>query len=182
MVEPPANTVQKVKYKIIIREEETRRKKRQSISICRGTIFNPRNWNYGPVKSRNNCYNYATNIITNTFAQPGTGGGKRHETFTAESVYRACLRDGLVPIPERSPYSIPRVRRYCLMALVIWPNEDFHFLRRDLNGFWTQKNGRGPPRNYDDSRRPISDPRKCNNGPYKVFAGFLGCHPNIRIR
>ena len=180
-VKPP---VPKVQYKIIIREEETRRKKRQAVRrpICRGTIFNPRNWDYGAVRRRNNCYNYATNIITNTFAQPGRGADKRHTSYAAEDVYRACLHDGLVPIRERSSRRIPGARGFCLIALVIWPGEDFHFLRMDLNGYWSQKNGRGPVRNYDDSRRPIRDPRYCNRGPYKVFAGFLGVHPYIRIR
>ena len=183
--ELPGQTIQTVHYNIVVRKEDRRRKKRQAAAsrgVCRGTIFNPRNWNYRPVQRRNNCYNYATNIITNTFAQPGRASGQRHSAFTAENVYSACLRDGLVPIRERSPTRIPRGRGYCVIALVIWPGEDFHFLRLDLNGYWSQKNGRGPARNYDDSRRPIQDPRYANRGPYRVFAGFLGVHPNIRIR
>lgn len=172
----PTKTIQ---YKIVIRKED-RRKKRQA--VCRGTIFNPRNWNYQPVQRRNNCYNYATNIITNTFAQPGRGSGQRHSAFTAENVYSACLRDGLVPIREVSSTRIPQARGYCVIALVIWPGEDFHFLRMDLNGYWSQKNGRGPARNYDDSNNPISDPRYSDRGPYSVFAGFLGVHGGITIR
>jgi len=46
-----------------------KRKKRQVFTCSVG--FNPGNWNYQPVQRRNNCYNYATNIQTNTFAQPG---------------------------------------------------------------------------------------------------------------
>ena len=177
-------TVQKLRYEIVIRREERRRKKRQAAhrAFCRGTIFIPRNWNYQPVQRRNNCYNYATNIITNTFAQPGKASGQRHSRFKTENVYSACLRDGLVPIRETSPFIIPRARGYCIIALVIWPGEDFHFLRLDLNGYWSQKSGRGPARNYDNSRRPIRDPRYCNRGPYNVFGGFLGCHPGIRIK
>ena len=162
-----------------------RREKRQAATreICRGSIFIPDNWNYQPVQRRNNCYNYACNTITNTFAQPGKWGGQRHSRFEASNVYRACLRDGLVPIREMSRYRLPRPPRgYCLIALFIWPGEDFHFIRRDLNGYWSQKNGKGRARNYDNGLRPIRDPRFGMMGPYRVFAGFLGVHPGVRIR
>ena len=177
----PTKTVQ---HSIVVKIEDRRRRKRQAVGRgrCRGTIFNPANWNYPAVQGRNNCYNYATNIVTNTFAQPGRYSGRRHSAFTAENVYSACLRDGLVPIRETSPRVLPPSGPYCLIALVIWPGEDFHFLRMDINRFWSQKNGRGPARNYDDSNNPISDPRYANLGPYTVFAGFLGVHEGITIR
>lgn len=38
--------------------------------------FNPSKWNNDlHVRRNNNCYNYAKNKITNTFAQPGRGSG-----------------------------------------------------------------------------------------------------------
>ena len=172
-----------MQHKIVVRIEDKKRKKRQARGrVCRGTIFNPSNWNYRAVQRRNNCYNYATNIVTNTFAQPGRGSGQKLSAFTAENVYSACLRDGLVPIMERSPRRLPSSGRYCLIALVIWPGEDFHFLRMDINGFWSQKNGKGPARNYDDNNNPMRDPRFANLGPYRIFAGFLGTHRGITIR
>ena len=183
----PRMRVPPVWYNIGFRGKRSRhtRQKRQAVrrALCRGTIFIPRNWNYQPVQRNNNCYNYATNTITNTFAQPGKASGQRHSSrYTNGNVYRATLRDGLVPIRERSSIRSHRVRGYCLIALVIWPGEDFHFLRMDVNGYWSQKSGRGPARNYDNSRRPIRDPRYANLGPYRVFAGFLGVHPGIRIQ
>ena len=161
-----------------------RRAKRQAATreMCRGTLFIPSNWNYDPVQRRNNCYNYACNTITNTFAQPGKWGGQRHSRMEASNVYRACLRDGLVPIRATSRYRVPRPRGYCLIALFIWPGEDFHFVRRDFNGYWSQKNGKGRARNYDNALRPMRDPRFSMMGPYQVFAGFLGVHPGVRIR
>ena len=171
-----------VQYQIVIRKEDKRRRKRQARRGCPGRVFNPAQWNYQPVQRRNNCYNYATNIRTDTFAQPGRGSGQRHSAHTAENVYSACLRDGLIPIRELSSRQIPSGGRYCVIALVIWPGEDFHFMRMDADGLWSQKNGRGPARNYDDSNNPISDPRYCDRGPYSVFAGFLGVHRGITIR
>lgn len=38
---------------------------------CRIPRFDPEKWNAPPTIRRNNCYNYATDIQTDTFAQPG---------------------------------------------------------------------------------------------------------------
>jgi hypothetical protein len=55
--------------KIKIKQIFGGRRKRQA-GLC-SVSFQPENWNYAPVQRQNNCYNYATNIQTNTFAQPG---------------------------------------------------------------------------------------------------------------
>ena len=39
--------------------------------------FNPNFWNVSPVEANNNCYNYATNRRTDTFAQPGRAAGQQ---------------------------------------------------------------------------------------------------------
>jgi hypothetical protein len=45
-------------------------------SILAVPPFNPGKWNNNPTILRNNnCYNYANDKITNTFAQPGRGSG-----------------------------------------------------------------------------------------------------------
>jgi len=145
------------------------RKKRQANGggTC-STSFMPENWNYAPVQRRNNCYNYATNRQTNTFAQPGRASGMRYQRTTARDVYAATIRDGLTPLTS------PNAGRGCLIALIIWPGEDYHFLRLDNDGYWSQKSGRTRARNTDDSGNLIRDPRRSDNGPYRVFAGWLG--------
>lgn len=149
------------------------RKKRQA-SVC-STSFQPENWNYPPVQRQNNCYNYATNLQTNTFAQPGRASGQRYTRTAAAEVYQATLRDGLTPL------SGPDAGSQCLIALVIWPGEDYHFYRLDNNGYWSHKSGRTEARNVDDSGNLITDPRTCDRGPYQVFAGWLGVGPFVNI-
>ncbi|KAH3813599.1 uncharacterized protein LOC127836350 [Dreissena polymorpha] len=159
---------------VSIRQHFLVRRKRQA-QMC-ATRFAPENWNYASVQRRNNCYNYATNMQTNTFAQPGRASGRRYTQTTPQDVYAASLRDGLTPL------SIPDAGRECLIALVIWPGEDYHYLRLDNDGTWSQKSGRTRARNTDDSGFTITDPRMADTGPYTVFAGFLGVGPNANIR
>ncbi|XP_045200620.2 uncharacterized protein LOC123554486 [Mercenaria mercenaria] len=158
----------------IVIKQRLYRKKRQA-RVC-STRFQPENWNYGQVQRRNNCYNYATNIRTDTFAQPGRASGQRYRITQAGPVYAATLRDGLTPLNG------PDAGSECLIALVIWPGEDYHFLRLDNNGYWSQKSGRTEARNVDDSGDLITDPRTCDRGPYTVFAGWLGVGPRASIR
>ena len=44
--------------------------------FCPKTVWEPSKWNdHGTVQYNNNCYNYASNLRTNTFAQPGRAHG-----------------------------------------------------------------------------------------------------------
>jgi len=145
--------------------------------------YNPGFWNNDPnIRSRNNCYNYASNKRTDTFAQPGRGAGSMYKTITCAEVTRAALADGLrrryscFPDSERPRY---------LVALVIAPGPgfvDFHWYRKMKEGFWAHKPGGTVVRNVDNSGRLISDPATCNRGPYTQFCGyFYTClHQKIR--
>jgi hypothetical protein len=70
------------------------------------------------------------------------------------------------------------------IALVVDQSDDYHFLRQDKNGFWSQKSGARPVTNLDASKHEIWDPQLCdlnysrNEGVlnYDVFCGFL-CIP-----
>ena len=58
--------------------------------------FGPFLWNNVPnSRRRNNCYNYANIQITNTFAQPGRGGGQIFISLDGNSVRDAAILDGL---------------------------------------------------------------------------------------
>ena len=58
--------------------------------------YNPafRNGNAN-TRLNNNCYNYANDRITNTFAQPGRGGRQIFNQLNGASVRDASIRDGL---------------------------------------------------------------------------------------
>ena len=95
----------------------------------------PSEWNGNRARLlRNNCYNYANDIPTNTRAQPGRGYARalgipyRHVALNAAAVRRAAVRDGLrvvnVRRPPQGPFAqnpLPRVPNgpRHLVALVV---------------------------------------------------------------
>ena len=136
--------------------------------------YNPGWWNAdASIRQRNNCYNYATNKRTDTFAQPGRGCGRMYTAITCPEMTRAALCDGLhrrfvcFPDSEKPRY---------LVALVVAPGPgfvDFHWYRKQKEGFWGHKPGGTAVRNVDNSGRVITDPQTCNRGPYTQFCGYF---------
>ncbi len=55
-------------------------------------------------RRNNNCYNYANYKITNSYAQPGRGGGQIFIGLNGTAVRDAAIRDGLV---ESTPIAGP---------------------------------------------------------------------------
>jgi hypothetical protein len=144
--------------------------------------YNPGFWNNdATVRTRNNCYNYASNKRTNTFAQPGRGSGHIYTAITCPAVSKAALSDGLhqrfvcFPDSEKPRY---------LVALVVAPGPgfvDFHWYRKNSEGFWSHKPGGTAVRNVDNSNRIITDPATCNRGPYTQFCGYFYTCKSQRI-
>ena len=140
--------------------------------------FNPAFWNNDSyTRQHNNCYNYASNWRTNTFAQPGRGSGHMYTAVTCPAVTLAALSDGMhhrfdcFPDGEK-----PRF----LVAMVVSPGPgfvDYHWYRKHQGGFWGHKPGPSYARNVDESNNVIADPQFCNRGPYTQFCGyFYGCN------
>jgi hypothetical protein len=140
---------------------------RCTIELCR---FNPAFWNRPEVIRRNNCYNYATNRRTDTFAQPGRGAGQMYGSLTCAEVMRAALADGChrrfdcFPDGEKPRW---------LMALVVAPGRDYHWYRFHSERFWGHKPGGTAARNTDNSGRVIANPEVCDRGMYTDFCGYL---------
>lgn len=145
--------------------------------------YNPGFWNNNAqILRNNNCYNYASNKRTDTFAQPGRGSGQIYSAITCAAVSQAAMRDGLhrrfVCFP---PAEAPRY----LVALVVAPGPgfvDFHWYRKNKEGFWSHKPGGTAARNVDNSGRLISDPANCDRGPYTQFCGYFYTCRSQRIR
>lgn len=133
--------------------------------------YNPLKWNIPSVQPFNNCYNYANDHITNTFAQPGRAHGKMYTALSCPSVEPAAQADGLKPAPNFSHPLPPRHGWY--VALVIWPGVDYHWYRQDNVGCWSHKPGSTPARNTDNSGHHITDPKTCNRGNYTVFCSYM---------
>jgi len=133
--------------------------------------YNPSAWNIPTIQPYNNCYNYANNNPTNTFAQPGRAHGAMASTMACPDVATAAQADGLVSSAGFAAPLGPGQGWY--VALVVWPGMDYHWYRQDHAGCWSHKPGSTAVRNVDNAGNPIADPAKCDRGPYTQFCGYM---------
>ena len=163
----------------------------QPSSACFAASYEPEKWNStstreSPVQSANNCYNYANNQPTFTFAQPGRAHGLdlAPENFYVSQLKNAAIQDGLTFLGVETPstsYSCPDGGSLVYMAYS--PGEDYHWYRRDTNGMWSHKPGSTPATNEDRSGNPIYDPLDADRGEYQYTVGFFcTCGGNAAIR
>jgi hypothetical protein len=123
-------------------------------------------WNGASYVYYNNCYNYASNYRSNTFAQPGLHAGYSLPfPPTCANVRTGCLADGWTDVCQAS--------NNLTVCLVIWPGNDFHFYRLCINGRWCHKPGHTPARNTDDSGNIITNPQTADRGPYTTFCEYF---------
>jgi len=144
--------------------------------------YDPGKWNNNPTILRhNNCYNYANDKITNTFAQPGRGSGSVGPyPPSCPSTGAAAQRDGQIPIP--SPDVTPAEGQIVALVVSTTPGFlDYHWYRRDNNNMWSHKPGGTPARNTDNAGRAIANPQMCDRGPYNLFCGWYNSIP-VRTR
>ncbi|HLL75091.1 MAG TPA: hypothetical protein VK421_07470 [Pyrinomonadaceae bacterium] len=144
-------------------------------------LYEPNWWNdAGQKQFNNNCYNYATNYRSDTFAQPGQAAGAMYTSLTCASVLPAAVADALEDSPGANN-KCPAEGH--LVALVIAPGWDFHWYRKGRNGFWSHKPGSTAVTNQDNSGNLIPDPRTANRGPYTDFCTFMVVkHGHIKIQ
>lgn len=145
--------------------------------------YNPGFWNNNlTILRNNNCYNYASNKRTDTFAQPGRGCGQMYTAINCAEVTRAALCDGLHRRYDCFPAS--EAPRY-LVALVIAPGpgfNDFHWYRLMREGYWAHKPGGTPVRNVDNSGKVIYNPQTCDRDGYTIFCGYFYTCRSQKIR
>jgi hypothetical protein len=147
--------------------------------------YEPRTWNDNDaIRWNNNCYNYACNMQTGTFAQPGRATGQTYpRPIDCIGVDRGARSDGLRSIDCARGCGC----RDCChqVALVVAPSEeynDYHWYRLDRNGRWSHKPGHTAATNLDSSGNLITDPRTADRGPYTVFCGcFCVCEGQVTI-
>lgn len=151
----------------------------QPVPSCQilNTKYNPGFWNVPSVQYYNNCYNYAMNDRTDTFAQPGRISGQMYAALTCAEVGAAADRDGCKSSCKG------RVKK---VALVVWPGWDYHWYRRQLEGFWGHKPGGTAARNTDNSNRVINGstltPANCDRGPYTQFCGYRYSPKGMQVK
>jgi hypothetical protein len=140
---------------------------------CGAPGYQPGFWNDGAtVQYDNNCYNYANNKRTDTFAQPGRAAGAQYKSLFCDDVRAAAIADGLTALPDGGTCGGD-----CKLALVtgeIYPGRrDFHWYRQDADNTWSHKPGANTARNVDNSGQPIVDPQAANRDGYTDFCGYM---------
>ncbi|AYV46640.1 hypothetical protein CFHF_21870 [Caulobacter flavus] len=140
--------------------------------------YNPGFWNNPATQPYNNCYNYARNWRTNTFAQPGRAHGAQTSTMACGTVTTAAMADGL---KKRCDCLSEKEWPRRLMALVIDPGWDYHWYRHQRGGFWGHKPGSTAARNTDNSGVLIVNPETCNRGGYTDFCGYFYAGKSVVI-
>jgi hypothetical protein len=135
----------------------------------------------------NNCYNYACDIATNSYAQPGRMQGfflQSQGGPTGPVIRRGAELDGLRWIAGGNVsvadlvQSVSEHKPGHLVALLISPadslvdwNGDYHWVRCDTANCasWSQKDGTDQVTDFDFAGNKIRDPRnaiwKVNQGP-----------------
>jgi len=81
-------------------------------------------WNtYSIIQTKNNCYNYGNDKITNSFAQPGRASGHPYGAITPEELLKASESDGLVKMNVEPEDPCPEAPEQpnCLVALFVAP-------------------------------------------------------------
>lgn len=144
--------------------------------LIANTAYNPAFWNTSTVQPYNNCYNYAMNYRSNTFAQPGRISGHPNSVMQCTNVATAANWDGCTAFCSGSNKNV---------ALVVWPGVDYHWYRYHSNGFWGHKPGNTAARNTDNSGRVIGgalNPFNCNRGPYTNFCGYRYSPTGMQVR
>jgi len=143
-------------------------------------LWEPNWWNDGgQIQHNNNCYNYATNYRTDTYAQPGKAANQMYGSLTCAAVRPAAIADELINKPAANN-KCPAEGH--LVALVVGPGWDFHWYRKGRNGKWTHKPGGTAATNLDNSGNLISDPRTADRGNYTDFCTFMVVmHGHIKI-
>ncbi|MFX0116649.1 MAG: hypothetical protein ACFFB3_19020, partial [Candidatus Hodarchaeota archaeon] len=136
-------------------------------------VYDTTLWNDPDHQARNNCYNYGCDIMTDTYAQPGEAHGINltWQNLNCPDVDNAAEADGLVD-------SLDKICAECthIVALVMDPDDDYHWYRRDRNGNWSHKLASNPATDLDASNNPITNPETADRNYgylyYSVFCGY----------
>jgi hypothetical protein len=68
-----------------------------------------------------------------------------------------------------------------IVALVVSPGEDFHWYRRDVNGYWSHKFGSSEATDVDFSGNKITNPETADRAEYTDFCGYF-CVDKVKIK
>ena len=155
--------------------------------------YNPTRWNkHEGIRGSLNCFAYAFDYFKlpknctidkcdASYPQPGRASGypawsdidgKRCPDIIARIM-------GDIPEVRLTTFTDKCPKGFRKIAVVVDPNEDYHFYRQDADGYWSHKPGATPVTRLDTTGRPIYDPmlatrdNKSSNLNYERFCGYL---------
>lgn len=166
--------------------------------------FDPDRWNKRKeLRETHNCFAYAMNIhdpkqvrackldknCNVPFHQPGSASGhpgfRTQKLKTCPDMVARLLGDNpsmkMTTFTEKCPAHTSKI------ALVVDPDEDYHFFRQDSNGYWSHKPGGTAVTNLDANDRLIYDPMLASRNytesgsklDYDTFCAYM-CVPRDR--
>jgi hypothetical protein len=126
-----------------------------------------------------NCYCYSVNRQNNGYCMPGTRSFSSDlDVSDCAAPYQGVIKDGGKPVTREQVYKTPNPPGGHYIALVVWPGMDFHFLRRDEDGSWSQKKGDTFVTNtYPDGRKVYDVEDIKLLGVYSHFCGYFLVNP-----
>jgi hypothetical protein len=148
---------------------------------CTTPVYNPSKWNDDPdITDNNNCYNYANDKITMTYAQPGLGSHQDRVNSGPDALILNAQADGLEFKGLTNPGSCQS--GHLVVCFIKSRTGDYHWLRKDSDGTWSHKMNGEIARNVDNNGNIITDPENCAVG-YDLKVGyFCTCGDNVEIR
>ena len=88
----------------VIKAEEVPQPSASTLRSKRAPPYLPQEWFQNrKIRECNNCYNYANNVRTNTFAQPGSATGRAFQLINPPSVQASAVSDGLAVVAPNQP-------------------------------------------------------------------------------
>ena len=135
----------------------------------------------------NNCYDYANNQATDTFSQPGLGGGQRFSSYDCGNMGAAAIRDGLVRVPNSNDSLAPGAGWYVALLLGKTGSEmDFHWVKQDASGCWSHKLGMNAITDKDSNGARIYSPETATfefgANKYDKFCGYFRSNIGVTIK
>lgn len=155
--------------------------------------YNPTRWNkHEGIRGSLNCFAYAFDYFKlpknctidkcdASYPQPGRASGYPAWSNTNGKRCPDIIARIMGDIPEvrLTTFTDRCPKGFRKIAVVVDPNEDYHFYRQDSDGYWSHKPGATPVTRLDTTGRPIYDPmlatrdNKSSNLNYERFCGYL---------
>jgi len=138
------------------------------------------------VSLRSNCYCYAIGKQNNQgYCIPGytTVGTLDVNHSTCADPIRKVALDGGRRATREEVYAAKQPAKGHWIAMVVWPGVDFHFFRRDAEGWWSQKRGDTFVTNtYPNGSVVLDVEDPAILGAYNHFCGYFHVDPDSHAK